>query len=201
VISVLVLSAGVALAAGGHEQDASEIIKELIYQAANLALLLGVLVYFGRQPVKEFFATRREGIQDELKQAAELLEAAEHRNAELQRRLIDLSAEVEGIKDAAGRRAQDEAERILTDARAAADRIRADAKAAINQELRRAQTELREEAADLALELAARKLTDQVSESDRDRLVDEFILRVEPSGGSGSSRPDASRPSNGGAGR
>jgi hypothetical protein len=39
---------------------------------------------------------------------------------------------------------------------------------------------LRIEAADLALELAATKLTQTGSDSDRDRLMDEFILRVEP---------------------
>ena len=41
---------------------------------------------------------------------------------------------------------------------------------------------LRDEAADLALEMAAKKLSDTVSESDRERLMDEFITRVEPNG-------------------
>ena len=68
----------------------------------------------------------------------------------------------------------------MADATAAAARIRTDAQAAIDQELRRAQSRLREEAADLALELAAGKLKDQVGDSDRDRLIDEFITRIEP---------------------
>jgi F-type H+-transporting ATPase subunit b len=195
---VILLCSGVAFASGGGERSQAEIIKEMIYQAANLALLLGVIVYFGRKPISEFFETRRSGIQSELSQAAELLAEAEHRNADLQRRLVDLSTEVEGIKDAAGRRAEDEAARILDDARAAASRIRSDAQAAISQELRRAQSELREEAADLALELATRKLTEEVVDSDRERLVDEFILRVEPTG---SPRPDSSRSDSEGANR
>ena len=37
-------------------------------------------------------------------------------------------------------------------------------------------------AAELALEIATKKLTDTVSDSDRERLMDEFITRVEPSG-------------------
>jgi F-type H+-transporting ATPase subunit b len=149
---------------------------------------LGVLVYFGRKPITEFFATRRSGIQNELNEAAGLLAEAEQRNAELQRRLVDLSSEIDGIKKTAGQRATDEADRILADARASAERIRNDARAAMDQELRRAQTQLREEAADLALELAAKKLEDEVGESDRDRLVDEFILRVEPTASEGANR-------------
>lgn len=178
---LLALVATTAFAAGGGEgHDAT---METIWQAVNLALVLGVIVYFGRKPIADFFATRRTAIQTDLGQAAELLAKAEQRNAELQRRLVDLSSEVEDIREAATRRAEQEAERILSDARAAAERIRRDAQAAVDQELRRAQKKLREEAADLAVELAASKLREQVGSSDRERLIDEFITHVEPSAG------------------
>jgi F-type H+-transporting ATPase subunit b len=175
-----VLVSGVAVAAGGEHKSEAEVMKEVIFQGINLLILLGVLFYFGRRPIAEHFATRREGIQDELKQAAELLDKAEQRNSELQRRLIDLSSEVEEIRETSNRRAEAEAERILSDARSVADRIRRDAQAAVAQELRRAQSELQKEAAELALELAGQKLSEQIQPSDRERLVDEFITRVEP---------------------
>ena len=184
----LVLFASVAVASGDSHEDGAGLVKQLIYQALNLALLMGVLIYFGRKPISEFFSTRRSGIQSELSEAADLLTQAELRNSELQRRLVDLGSEVEGIREEAGRRAEEEADRILADARKTAERIRRDAQAAVAQELRRAQSELREEAADLALELAARKLNEQVGEADRERLVDEFILRVEANPGEGADR-------------
>ena len=65
-------------------------------------------------------------------------------------------------------------------AREAADRIQADAIEASAQELMRAQRELRSEAAALAVELAAQILNEQVGDADRERLLDEFISRVEP---------------------
>ena len=191
---VVFLFAGVAYASsassasGDSHESGAEILKQTLYQGFNLALLLGVIFYFGRKPIGEFFSTRRTGIQSELSEAADLLTQAEQRNAELQRRLVDLGSEVEGIREEAGRRAEDEAERILADARATAERIRQDAQAAVAQELRRAQSALRDEAADLALELAARKLNEQVSDTDRERLVDEFILRVEANPGEGADR-------------
>jgi F-type H+-transporting ATPase subunit b len=182
-LSIVLLSciySSVAMASGDEHAGNENALKDTLYQALNLALLLGVLFYFGRKPIAEFFATRRDGISSELNEAADLLKQAEQRNSELQRRLVDLGSEVEGIREDAGRRAEEEAERILADARATADRIRRDAQAAVAQELRRAQTQLHDEAADLAMEIAARKLTEQVGEADRDRLVDEFILRIEP---------------------
>ena len=184
-ITLLVMCAGsgVALAAGGEHASDDHAVRDTLFQALNLGLLLAVLVYFGRKPIGDFFGERREGIAGELAEAADLLSQAEQRNAELQRRLIDLGSEVDGIREDAGRRAEEEAERILADARNTAERIRRDAQAAVAQELRRAQAALRDEAADLAMEIAARKLTEQVGDADRDRLVDEFITRIEPGTG------------------
>ena len=175
--ALVLLSTGAAFAASDPDHDP---VMEAIWQGVNLAIIVSIIAYFGRGPISEFFKGRRDGIQTELSEAAELLTKAEQRNAELQRRLVDLTSEVDGIKSSATQRAGEEAERILADARATAERIRTDAQAAVDQELRRAQAELRDEAADLALTLAATKLTDNVSESDRDRLMDEFITRVEP---------------------
>jgi F-type H+-transporting ATPase subunit b len=175
---------------GAHASDAAHgnVVRDTLWQAFNLAVILVLLVWFGRKPVADFFAARRQGIQTQLSQAADLLNEAEHRNSELQRKLVDLTAELDSIREAAGRRAEEEAMRILAEARATADRIRRDAQATVDQELRRAQSKLREEAADLALELAASKLQTGVTESDRDRLVDEFITRVQPAPAGGVAR-------------
>jgi F-type H+-transporting ATPase subunit b len=175
---LVTLCAGAAQAASGGGDHSP--VMEAFWQAVNLIIILGVLVYFGRAPIRAYFASRHATIKNELTEAADLLTRAEQRNAELQRRLVDLNSELEGIREAAHARAEDEAEKILSDARASAERIRNDAKAAAAQELRRAQSELRKEAANIAMDLAAQKLRQNVADSDRDRLMDEFITRVEP---------------------
>ncbi len=172
------LCAGAAEAASGGGDHSP--VMETVWQAVNLVIILGVLIYFGRGPIKAYFASRHATIKNELTEAADLLSQAEHRNSELQRRLVDLNSELEGIREAANARAEDEAEKILADARASAERIRSDAKAAAAQELSRARLELRKEAANIAMDLAAQKLSQNVADSDRDRLMDEFITRVEP---------------------
>lgn len=192
-VATLLVLASIAVAAGGevhHATHASQadVLRETGWQAFNLVLVLALLVYFARKPIADYFASRRQGIQTQLAQAAELLTAAEHRNSDLQRKLVDLNAELDTIRETAGRRAEEEAMRIVAEARATAERIRRDAQAAVDQELRRAQAKLREEAAELALELAARKLEAGVNDGDRDRLVDEFITRVETSSVGGAPR-------------
>jgi len=165
------------LAAEAGEQGTDQ--SELVWQAVNLAILLGIIVYFARRPVRDYFAERREGIRHEVEEAAALLKRAESHYAEWQRKLVELDAELEQIRAQARRRAHEERDRILEEARAAAERVRRDATAAIDQEMRRAGQELRREAADLAVELAARMLREKVDERDQSRLVDEFITGVE----------------------
>ena len=119
-------AAGMAQAAGGAKSD-DELMMEAIWQGVNLLIVIGVIWYFGRGAIGEFFSSRREGIRSELTESAELLTQAETRNAELQRKLVDLESEVANIKTSTTERAQEEAARILADAEASASRIRSDA--------------------------------------------------------------------------
>jgi F-type H+-transporting ATPase subunit b len=154
----------------------------LFWQVANVLLLLAVLVYFARKPVLAYLAGRRDTIAKNLESSAELLSESERRLAEWNRRAAGLDEEANSIREATLRAAQAEGDRIIADARVTAERIRQSANAVAERELRRAQEALRGEAADLAVELAAKILREQVNEGDRTRLLDEFIERVEREG-------------------
>ena len=175
--------AGSAFAAGGGDAD-HDPIMEAAWQGFNLLIVLGVLAYFGRGPIGEFFATRRSDIQKDLSEAADLLSQAERRNADLQRRLGDLSSELEEISESTTRRAEEESERILAEARATAERI---------QKRREGGRRVRSCAAPSWLcEKKPRtsrwtsqyaSSTNNVGDADRERLMDEFITRIEPATG------------------
>ena len=173
-------SAAPALAAEGHGGGG---LADLFWPFLNFALLIGVLVYFARQPIRDFFASRHGRIRGELDAAAQALAVAAARHAEWQRRLVDLDAEMARIRADARERAEAERGHILADAAAAAERIRNDARSAVDQELRRAREDLRREAAELAVELAAEALRSRVTDADRSRLVDEFIQTIERGAG------------------
>jgi F-type H+-transporting ATPase subunit b len=174
-VVLVALVAAPAHAAGGA--------REVAWQVINLAILLGVLVYFARKPIQVFFADRRRRIESDLEESARLLEMAETRYAEWQRKLVALEQETEKIRSDGLHHAEEGAARILSDAQAAAERIHSDAEAAIEQELRRAQGVLRAEAVALATQLAGTLLAEQLADNDRERLLDEFIVGVEPGSG------------------
>jgi F-type H+-transporting ATPase subunit b len=157
---------------------AAEEAESLLYPWINFGLLIAVLVVVTRKPIRAFFADRRTAIRKELDDAAALERRAREHYAQWQRRLVDLDRELAEIRTGAQERADAERASLLEDARAAAERIRSDAASAIDHELRRARARLREEASQLAIELASGILREQVTAQDRDRLIDEFIERV-----------------------
>lgn len=173
VLSVIVLPAQAFAAEGAAEG------RSLVWHAVNLTLLLGVLLYFLRAPVRGFFATRRRDIEQNLERAQAVLREAEQRLAEWKGRLARLDAEIQEIRRLAQERAEIERRQILAEAEAAAARIRRDGASAVAQEERRARDALRREAADLAIELAGEILRHEVNDGDRTRLAEEFIARME----------------------
>ena len=147
-----------------------------------MGLLLGVLIYFARQPLSEYFSGERETVKSEIATSSELLAEAERKNAEWQRKLSSLDAELADIRESTRRRAEEERAQILAEAAESAERIQRDAATAIEQDVRKAKAELRAEVAQLASELAAERLRQNMGDGDRQRLVDEFISNIETSG-------------------
>jgi F-type H+-transporting ATPase subunit b len=161
-------------AGGGHEGN-------LLWHAINLALVVGVIVYFARSPIQAFMADRRSSIESNLAAAKRELDAAEARLAECNARVNSLDREIAELRASVQAQAESERDRLLADARAAAERIRRDAALAVEQEGRRARDELRDEAAEIAVRLAGDLLKRSVGDADRARLVDEFVASVESS--------------------
>lgn len=183
--AAVLLAARPALAA---EEGGSALT--LVWNAINLALLVGVIVYFARKPVVQNLRARRREIADDLETSAGLLKQGEARLAEWRERVERLDAELAEIRDTSRRLAEEEREAILAQAHATAERIRRDAQAAVEQEVRRARRELADEATALAVELAEGLLRENVGSADQTRLFDEFLEQVRAS--------EARRPGDGG---
>ncbi len=150
------------------------------FEALNLLLLLGVLLWFARRHfVNAYLAARREQIQQSIASSEQLLAEAEARLAEWQARADGLEAEVEEIKQSTRRAAEKQREAILHEAALGAERSRAETEAVTQREWFRAREALRREIADEVITRAGELLREQTSRADRARLADEFIARLE----------------------
>ncbi len=145
----------------------------------NFILLILVLGFLGRKSLPALMLARRATVKADIDKAGDLLAEANARLAEWQGKVDALDREVDELRSESIRIAESEKEHILEQARVTAERIRAEGTAAVAREVESARAELRAEAASLAIEYAQEVLGQNITESDRGRLLDGFIERLE----------------------
>jgi F-type H+-transporting ATPase subunit b len=175
-VGALLLGAAPALAA--EEGHAGPSLWLLALQVLNGLVLVGLLVRYGRQPLRSFMAQRRHEIATRIQEAQDRVDAAESELARWRRRLEDIDEEEAAILRAAAEQAEVEQRRVLERAEATAERIRVEAQALAEQEIERARNELRLEAAALSTELAADLVRRNLRDEDDRRLVSDVIERI-----------------------
>jgi len=159
---------------GGADRSAD--LLDLLYRWINFTLLVIILVIVLRKvPIKEFFASRIEGIKKELEDLKKHKEVAEGKARDLESKLKAFEGERKEILAQYRADGLAEKERILAEARDRAKQILEQAEMSIQYELQTAKEKLKDEvvavAAQRAEEIIAREMTDR----DQDRLVNEFI--------------------------
>jgi len=178
--ALLLISASVALASAGegHHVDSGVLLKDFIYRCFNFAVMVGILAYFITKPIRNGLAGRRQGIEKTLSDARTAKGEAEAKFAEYDRKLSKAAAEIEEIY--AGIKAEGELERekILANAREMAEKIKLEAQKSAANEVSKAQAQLRQDAARMAIEIAEELLKKNFTGKDHSRLVDEYMQKV-----------------------
>jgi len=162
--------------AEGHEAGG---VPTVVYlQAINFVIYAGILFYFLRKPVKNFFAGRGVAFNEALlkAQAAKDEAAAKKRDAEL--RLNQLQATAE--QQIAQARTDAEALRlkILKDADDISRNLKNEAARTAEFEVERAKNELRADLLSQSVALSTKILKEKMAEGDQKRLQTEFVDKI-----------------------
>lgn len=155
-------------------------ITDLVFPAINFGLFLGLIIWKGRGPIKEYFRARTESIRDALAAGANAREEAQKLRAQLQRDLADLPALRERLKNDLRSAAERERDVLLTQARNVAERIRSDAKLLADQETAAAKREVRNEVIEEAIRSATAIVRQSLTPADQERFVRDFVGAAGP---------------------
>jgi F-type H+-transporting ATPase subunit b len=180
-VTALVLAARSAAAQHAESAAHAEHVTDwslLALHAFGLVVLIGVIVYFAREPLQMFLRDRSDGLRRQLDNARLALENARKANAAIRTRLESIADENEALVREAAELAETERARALERARAAAERVREEAKRVADQEIERARAELQSEAARLAISLAGEIVRNNLNPDDERRMVAEFVERI-----------------------
>lgn len=142
--------------------------------AVNLVLLLGVLVYFLKDSVRNFLVARKGSISSEIDHAQKTITEAKEKYEEYAEKLKGIEAEINNIKDSLIKQGEAEREEIVRQANTASENIKKEAQETIQFEIDRARREVQSEVVGIALTIAEKVIKENLNESDKQRFVEDF---------------------------
>lgn len=150
--------------------------------AITFAIFLWLLYHFGKRPFKDMLIARHEAVKNALEEAAQAKAEAERVAQEYEERLAKLDDEIAALKREFVERGEAEAARLEALGKASAERVARDVADTIAADTERAQVQLRQEAARLALQMAEERITQAASDADEKRLRVTFLEDVKQGG-------------------
>ncbi len=164
----------------GHgDGHGSGIPMSVTFQAINFALYAGLLLYFLRKPIREFFKSREQVYKQALVKAENARRDAEKKKKEIQQRLRNLDATADESLDQARAEATALKLQIRQDAETLAERLRTEANRSAQFEVERARLILREEMLKQSVALSRKLLADKMADGDQKRLQTEFVDKIQ----------------------
>ena len=153
---------------------------QVVIAAANFVVFLVLMWTFAFKPVSKLLATRRERIEQGLRDAEQAKRDRETAEQERLATLAEARRESNDILARAQKVAQETRDADIAATREELERMRVRAADEITAEKQRALAELRSEVADLALQAAGRVVGETMTDKRQRRLVEEFLAHPTP---------------------
>ncbi len=141
----------------------------------NLAIIIVVLIYFGRKIVGKTLSERRERIETAIQGAERRQKEAATALSEQQQKLAQAQAEAERIRKSAEDSANVARENILTQATQDIERLKESATQDLNSQRDRAIAQLRSQVVAMALQKVESQLQSGVDNAAQQQLIDRSI--------------------------
>lgn len=182
--TVVALVAGATVvwaSGGGHGEAAHHNAWHDVdtWKVLNFVILALGCFFIAKKPVAQFFSSRTKGIEEELTDLEQKKADAEKKLAEYEARFRNLEQESEKIVEDYIKQGEDAKKRILAEAEAQAEKLEDMAKRNIEQEFKAAKVLLKQEVVELAMEQAEAFVKKSITTQDQNRLVDEYLKKVE----------------------
>jgi F-type H+-transporting ATPase subunit b len=150
----------------------------ILLHVVNAAILITALYFLLYKPVRRFMDKRSAGVTRELQDVSN---AQEKLRVEQQKAQVELEAahkQAADIVTLSVAQANEQAQHILEEAHGNAELVLRQARTEADFMLKNARDEMRDEVADLSVQLAGKILQREVRQSDHAKLVDEFLKKV-----------------------
>jgi F-type H+-transporting ATPase subunit b len=151
---------------------------DLFWRSVNFFVLAGVLFFLARKPIAQAFASRRQGIKDQLEDLERQKGEAAKQLAAYKEKLTRLDEEVEKIIAEYVQEGEAAKAKIIEEAKVATIKLQEQAKKNIEHEFQKAKEQLKAEMAEQAVAMAEEIIRKHVNDDDQKRIIDEYLTKV-----------------------
>jgi F-type H+-transporting ATPase subunit b len=178
VLVILVAVPAFSATGGGGEAHGPD-LKAFLWQVVNFAILVAILLFFARKPIRDLLKNRTESIEKSIEEARQAREKAEEALAQVEERLKEKDREIADILATAEQSGLKEREAIREEGERLSRKIVEQARASIEYELKQAREAIKAEAVELAMEIAEKKIRERLSEGEQKKLLEEALKKLE----------------------
>jgi F-type H+-transporting ATPase subunit b len=176
--AAVLAGAGAACAAGGEAGITPAKMQDFIWRTVNFLVFAAILIKLVTKPAKAFFAQRSQDIAQTLDSLEAQKDAAVQALKAAEERLAAVAAEREQILRQFIAEGEMEKAKIVEKAEMVAQRLKEMAAMTISQETKKAAQNLKVEVALQATQLAEEILRKQITFTDHQQLVEEYLNKV-----------------------
>ena len=177
-ISIMGVAAATAFASSGHGAEEYTFMADWLPRIANFAIIVGLLFYFLRKPVRDMFANRSASIAKAMEESREARERATAALADMERKAREMETETRAMIAEAQARGEKDKQALIDEGRKIVRDIQEQIKTGTDVEVQKAKAVLAAEAAVLAVDLAEGSIKSTIGKQDHERIVKEYVSKV-----------------------
>jgi F-type H+-transporting ATPase subunit b len=178
ICGIIGIAATASASEGGHGSEHYTFVADWLPLLVNFAIIVGLLVYFLRKPVRDMFRNRTETIAKAMDESKDARERAVAALADMERKMREMEAETRALVAEAQARGEKDRQALVEDGKRIAKEIQEQVRTGTDIEVQKAKAGLAAEAAVLAVDLAEGKIKSSIGKQDHERIVKEYISKV-----------------------
>ena len=180
VYAAILLWASPIWAVGGNVESSS---MDFVWKIVNFAVLVGILYFFARKPIRTAMRNSAEAIQKSLEDVRIAEKDIDHKVSQMKIQLMEIEKETQTMVEKAKIEAEEEKKRIIAEGEVEVQRMTDHARFTIEQEYKKAKYDLKQWMAELTVKVASKKVQEQLNTESQRKLVNQYLDHLESSEG------------------
>lgn len=151
----------------------------MIFKLVNFLIFAGVLAYFLKKPIKDFWAERHSGIDSLIKSSRTTYEKLSNEESSWMQKIKNIDKEISLLLEELKKEGRIEAKKIIEDAKKYALRLSSDCNRAIQYETDLSLKEIRKKVVDLAILEAAKRIATESTPAEQLKITESAAGNIE----------------------